>query len=564
MSTKILIVIFLQIGFIITLNSQVTKEWVRKYSSPNCATTQGIAIATDPKGNIYVGGANVDTTDYPEDLTFGFTVIKYNSDGVFQWEQIYNGPGKMDNCRYLAVDKSGNVYASGMSEGNGTSLDFLTIKYNTDGVRQWVQRYDGETHEDDYISDMKIDDFGNVFVTGMGQGEEKYDTDDQGRSFITIKYDSTGVQKWINKYNHTNTLNPGRDWPYGMAIDNAGNIYVTGYTVGIEGTLSFIEQCATVKYNNAGDLLWVQRYSINNISGISISPTAIAVNTSGDVFVTGACSYQPSTGVDYFTIKYSSSGVLQWENVYSGPDNGEDVPTSIATDHNNVYVTGRSMGSTTDFDYATVKYNYSGVNQWVKRYNGPVNGEDIPYSLKVDTGGVYLTGSSSRAIGDGPTDFVTIKYDSFGNLKWLERYTGDLTDQCGGASLALNSSGDVYVTGYNFDSTKTSIATIKYSQKPVTSLQTITDFTDGFQLSQNYPNPFLTTTNIQYTIPVVSFVSLKIYDLLGKEVRKLVNEPKEPGTYEVTLEASELEGGIYIYQIMAGGFKDAKKLVVIK
>jgi len=564
MSTKLFIPIFLQFGFIYALNAQVTKEWAQKYASPNCATTQGLAIAIDPKGNVYVGGANVDTTDYPEDLIFGFTVIKYNSDGVFQWEQIYNGPGKMDNCRFLAVDKSGNVYASGISEGNGTSLDFLTIKYNTDGVRQWIQRYDGETHENDFISDMKIDDLGNVFVTGMGKGERNYDTDDQGMSFITIKYDSAGVQKWINKYNTTNTINPGRDYPYGMAIDNAGNIYVTGYTVGIEGTLDFIDQCATVKYNNAGELLWVQRYSINNISGSRISPTAIAVNNSGDVFVTGWCSYQPSTGVDYFTIKYSSSGVLQWENVYSGPDNGEDVPTSIATDHNNVYVTGRSMGFATNYDYATVKYNYSGVQQWVKRYNGPFNGEDIPYSIKVDTGGVYLTGQSKRTIGNGPSDFATIKYDYFGNQKWLERYTGDLSDQCAGASLALNSSGDVYVTGYDFDSTKTSIATIKYSQKPVTSIPKINACKDGFHLSQNYPNPFQTTTNIQYSIPVVSFVTIKICDMLGKEVRRLVNEPKEPGIYEVSFDGSELEGGIYIYQIMAGGFKDAKKLVLIK
>ncbi len=83
------------------------------------------------------------------------------------------------------------------------------------------------------------------------------------------------------------------------------------------------------------------------------------------------------TNTDYATIKYNSSGVQQWIARYNGPGNYSDYASSIAVDGSgNVYVTGRVLVAATDIDYATIKYNSSGVQQWVTRYNGPGNGYD--------------------------------------------------------------------------------------------------------------------------------------------------------------------------------------------
>jgi hypothetical protein len=86
----------------------------------------------------------------------------------------------------------------------------------------------------------------------------------------------------------------------------------------------------------------------------------------------------------------------------------------------------------------------------------------------------------------------------------------------------------------------------------------------NFYLAQNYPNPFNPTTVIRYQMPKAGFVSIKLYDILGREVKTLVNESKGAGSYNVTFNAENLSSGVYIYQMKAGGFISSKKLVLMK
>jgi hypothetical protein len=96
--------------------------------------------------------------------------------------------------------------------------------------------------------------------------------------------------------------------------------------------------------------------------------------------------------------------------------------------------------------------------------------------------------------------------------------------------------------------------------------------TENFILFQNYPNPFNPTTKIKYTIPANVIlngaknlnVSIKVYDVLGNEVAALVNEEKQPGTYGINFDGSNLSSGIYFYTLTAGGYKSTKKLTLIK
>ena len=88
--------------------------------------------------------------------------------------------------------------------------------------------------------------------------------------------------------------------------------------------------------------------------------------------------------------------------------------------------------------------------------------------------------------------------------------------------------------------------------------------TKNFGLSQNYPNPFNPTTIIKYQIPKESLVTIKLYDLLGREVRTLVNELKSAGSYEVMLDGSDLSSGIYFYGMISGNYAAFKKLILLK
>lgn len=86
----------------------------------------------------------------------------------------------------------------------------------------------------------------------------------------------------------------------------------------------------------------------------------------------------------------------------------------------------------------------------------------------------------------------------------------------------------------------------------------------SISLKQNYPNPFNPTTVIAYEISNKSFVNLKVFDVLGNEVKELINENKQPGYYEVQFNAEDLTSGIYFYQLKAGNFYETKKMVVLK
>jgi hypothetical protein len=86
----------------------------------------------------------------------------------------------------------------------------------------------------------------------------------------------------------------------------------------------------------------------------------------------------------------------------------------------------------------------------------------------------------------------------------------------------------------------------------------------SFRLSENYPNPFNPQTTIRFSIPHESFVSLTIYDVLGKEVACLVNERKQPGEYVVTWKADAQPSGMYFYHLQAGSRVETKKLLLVK
>ena len=101
--------------------------------------------------------------------------------------------------------------------------------------------------------------------------------------------------------------------------------------------------------------------------------------------------------------------------------------------------------------------------------------------------------------------------------------------------------------------------TFKYSEEIEIQLNPV-----EFNLFQNYPNPFNPSTKIKYQLPVESKVVIKIYDILGAEVKELVNDKKEPGAYEVDFNASNLPSGTYIYRIVATGFTSTKKMLLIK
>ena len=205
------------------------------------------------------------------------------------------------------------------------------------------------------------------------------------------------------------------------------------------------------------------------------------MDASGKVFVTGASATTSAypNRYDYVTIAYLGTGTSLWTNRYNGPGNDEDAASAIAVDTSGkVFVTGFSMGNGTSYDFATIAYSGAGVALWTNRYSGPTNVSDAPVAIKVDaSGNVFVTGGSTPAGGN--PDYVTIKYSGAGLPLWTNRYNGpgDGPDQPQGkTSLAIGPDGAVYVTGVSdgvdgSNETGFDYATIKYVTVPVLAIQ---------------------------------------------------------------------------------------------
>jgi flagellar hook assembly protein FlgD len=110
-------------------------------------------------------------------------------------------------------------------------------------------------------------------------------------------------------------------------------------------------------------------------------------------------------------------------------------------------------------------------------------------------------------------------------------------------------------------------SSIPYSSLMITDVEVETDLPNKFSLEQNYPNPFNPTTTIRYTLPNIiqdMNVKMRVYNVLGKTVKTLVNEQQNSGTYRITFDASSLSNGVYYYQLTAGDFTQTRKMILLK
>ena len=354
----------------------------------------------------------------------------------------------------------------------------------------WEARYNRPWSIDEAVGGI-TDDEGNTYVTGIGLGPTgSYD-------FVTVKYDPSGNELWKDHYGNYG-LGPGcypnftQHWETlaDIGIDEAGNVYVTGsayyeFWCPVNHAYYYGEMI-TVKYEPHGNRLWAvsQTFSwvtpsvsamavdpagnahvaatVDNVARITkyspygqelwtihpvgqeadpVLPADIAVDAQGNVYITGQ-----SWG-DYATIKYDSEGNEVWVARYNGWEGNRDGAEAIfVNSHGEVFVTGASEGPGTGLDYATVKYDPDGNQLWVARYGAFADSSDEAVSLAVDgSGNVFVTGTAG-GLWPG-NDIVTIGYDSRGNQVWEERYDGPAGGSDSAVSLALTALGDVIVTG---------------------------------------------------------------------------------------------------------------------
>jgi len=552
---KIILISLMLIGSAVALSTPMVKKgWVGHYQTSHAQLDLAVAMALDDSSNVIVIG-NTRTSNGD----FDFVIVKYDSTGKLKWNASFHGPNNGDDqAAAITVDRQGNIYVAGSSAAANGLEDYITLKLDRHGVQQWVARYNGPANNLDEATGVAVDAAGNVYVTGFSNAGGWVPFPD----IVTIKYDPSGQQQWVDRYDGSSG---SMDMASAIAVDEAGNVYVTGATgSGRAGRASPIQtDFITIKYSPMGQRIWAVTY--NGPANAQDIATHLALDTNGNLYVAGT-SMGNGTGLDYAIIKYNSSGEMQWLARYNSDENLQDNISGLAVDASgNVAVTG-TIGSdlfNPNSDFLTIKYNSTGKQQWLARYNGPGNSWERAAGLALDRdGNVYVTGQS---VGDNTaSDFATLKYDQNGSLQWTARYHSGSKSDDASVAIQVDQSANIFVAGSSaIEMNAGKITVIKYVQDDnwVAAIQH--NKPDG-RWSRSYPNPFNSIVTIVFDLPESNRVSLNVYNMLGQEISMLVNQSLEAGTHQIFWDASGLQSGVYFYRLQIKDKVEVSKMILLR
>ena len=399
-------------------------------------------IATDPSGNIYGAGITASTTDIATTDAFQVTLVgafdaflvKFSSSGARVWATYLCGGGN-DYARGVAVDGNGDIviagwttaisgvatngaYQTAISDSTGNA-DCFIMKFTNSGTRVWGT-YCGTRNADDLVYALSVDKHNRIYIGGSWSGAPG----NYGSAFVA-KFNSAGSSRlWL-------TVLPGSlpgDALYGMDVDAAGSIYVTGVAThenGFATTGAYQTQYGglsdgfVAKLDSNGTEQWCSYYG-----GLSFDAGySIAVARSGSIYVEGVSrsveniattgAYQTSKGAGDNAIlsKWSNSGTLLWGTYYGSE--GDDFGSGVLVDKDgNVLFAGQTSSTT---QIATA--------------------EEFQLALQ----------------GTGPNAFLA-EFDSTGTRLWGTYYgTSGTSGNPWGQSIALDSSDNIILVGFSED-----------------------------------------------------------------------------------------------------------------
>jgi hypothetical protein len=412
----------------LNLNTRVTQSWAGTVPDGNVGDVAR-AVGVDAAGNVFVTGYS----------SCGHKTVKYNAAGQELWENCDTNFGALAG---LVVDPAGAVCVAGGS---------VATKYAATGALFWTAPFnDGAGSSNGLVTGIAVDSAGSFYVTGSI-------ADTNAPGILTVKYNPNGQQVWATR--HPGTTD---DFAQEVAVDGAGNAYVCGAVL-TATSYDFI----VIKYDAYGTPVWTNTYD-GPTSGQDIA-AHLTLDNAGFVYVTG---WSPGTNYvnDFATIKYDAAGSQVWVARYQGPGGGEDNPHGLAVDaFGNVYVAGSSVGADYQYHIATIKYAPDGTPLWLQRYTGPANGNDYCRALALDNAGnVYVQGHSDTGPGPTPTtEVVTLSYDTDGNPRWAARCETGIETKAyyRNGALAVDSSATVYVADTTFLGGSPAFLTLKYVQR---------------------------------------------------------------------------------------------------
>ncbi|MFA7361978.1 MAG: T9SS type A sorting domain-containing protein [Candidatus Kapaibacterium sp.] len=484
-------------------------EWIRNFPS---GTIWDASI--DSSGNIYIAG---------DDLGWA-NITKYSSSGQLLWQKQYN-ISYGSYSAYIASYNSECFYVAATTDGEH---DYLLYKCDTNGTMIWSRTLGIGGYEEPHC--LTLDETGNIYVTG-------YCNYSAGGT-LTVKYNPQGDTLWT-RLDYYNVNYPYS--VYNMSVDKNKNVYLNGSSQ----TPNYTGVMQTIKYDSMGNRKWISQYTCPYI-GYSAGGGDVKPDQYGNCYVVGTVGYaqQKKTSI---LIKYNEFGDTIWSRLYMTTDSLDYGFSAYINfdDYGNVIISGQNIK----------KYDKNGnlllciENSILQQYG---LGE-FGYGPAINFNNHIYFSNSYPFYG-----FLTLGFNNAGALIFNQKYPEQYNGHTPKLVMISSYKNSFYLCGGN-----DSLVLIKYSY--TTNINNISIISDKHQLFQNYPNPFNQSTIIKYQLSKPSFISIKIYNLSGKELTTLINKHQQSGTHEIEFNASNLSSGVYFYSMFKDNkLSDTKKLLLIK
>jgi len=534
---------------LLALSNTAYTQW----SNVTICTASGIqsyqTIVSDGSGGAIITWADARTG------TADIYAQRINSSGTVQWSVdgvvICTATGGQYTPK-IVRDGSGGAIITWADNRSGTN-DIYAQRINLSGAVQWA-----------------VDGVAICTATGV-QFSQAIASDGSGGAIITWqdartgssdiyarKINSDGVVQWTADGVAICTASSPQFNPT-IVSDGSGGAIITW-----EDTRGFGSDIYAQRINSSGTVQWTANgVIVCGASGSQNNPMIVSDDVTGAIITWQ--DYRSTSNADIYAQRINSNGVVQWisngEAICTTTVYDQVVPTITNDGASGAIITWSDHRTGTDVIYAQ-RINSSGAVQWTSEGVVISNFATVATNQQIvsdDAGGAIITWEDSRG------DIYAQRINLSGVVQWTANGVGIGT---GGSSPTIVSSGSglaIIATGGT---------DISASQLDGNGLLPVglTLVPDKFRLSQNYPNPFNPSTTIQFGLPNASYVTLKIFNILGQEVASLINEKREAGQHSVQWNAHSLASGVYFYRLYAhptdakqtNDFVQTKKLLLLR
>ena len=455
------------------------------------------------------------------------------------FEKWYGGEQEEEGRAVEQTTDGGYIFVASTRSYGAGNFDIYLIRTDSNGDTIWTRTFGGTGY--DTAADVLQTNDGGFIIAG-------YTSSVNNGDIYLVRTDNHGDTLW------TKTIG-------GFYNDHVKDMQKTtdgGFILGGDIDEGGTSKYYLVKIDSFGDTLWTKSYYYGQVYSVQ--------QTSGGGYILAVYPYTDPSGItDMKIVKTDNFGNISWIKTYGGSD--YDMSFAIQQTSEGGYIVG---GRTDSFgagasDFILLKINSDGDSLWAKTYGGTA--DERAFAVKQLQDGGYIVAGYTATFGEGSTDFYLVRTDGNGDTLWTRTHGGNHQEMLN--DLKLTDDGGFIAVGHTYSFGQVSnpdAYVVKTNSEGIVTnvIERSNNIPTEFSLSQNYPNPFNPSTKISWQQPVGGLVTLKIYDVLGREFTTLVNEELTAGTHETIFDASRFSSGVYFYQLNAGDYIQTKKMILLK